>query len=83
MPRLHSNSKLVFNSIAEESVMHIINSLKHKTSSGADGISDKLLKLVKCGIVMQLTIIINQMLNVGIFPDLLQISKVIPLYNVR
>ena len=76
-----SNSKLVFNSITEESVLHIIDSLKPKTSTGVDGISNKLLKFVKCGIAKPLTIIINQMLSVGIFPDLLKISKVTPLYK--
>ena len=75
------NTKLVFNAITEESVLHIINSLKPKTSTGVDGISNKLLKFVKCGIAKPLTIIINQMLSVGIFPDLLKISKVIPLYK--
>ena len=75
------NTKLVFNAITEESVLHIINSLKPKTSTGVDGISNKLLKFVKCGIAKPLTTIINQMLSVDIFPDLLKISKVIPLYK--
>ena len=75
------NTKLVFNAITEESVLHIIDGLKPKTSIGVDGISNKLLKFVKCGIARPLTIIINQMLSVGIFPDLLKISKVIPLYK--
>ena len=43
-----SNSKLVFNSITEESVWQIIDNLKPKTSTGVDGISNKLLKFVKC-----------------------------------
>ena len=76
-----SNSKHVFNSITEESVMHIIDNLKPKISTGVDGSSNKLSKFVKCGIAKPLTIIINQMLNVGIFPDLLKISKGIPLYK--
>ena len=71
----------VFNAITEESVLHIINSSKPKTSTGVDGISNKLLKFVICGIVKPLPIIINQMLSVGIFPDVLKISKVIPLYK--
>ena len=71
----------MFNSITEESVLHIIDSLKPITSTGVDGISNKLLKFVKCGIAKPLTITINQMLSVGIFPDLLKISKVIPLYK--
>ena len=69
----------MFNSIIEKSVLHIIDNLKPKTSTGVDGNSNKLLKFEKCGIAKPLTIIINQMLSVGIFPDLLKISKVIPL----
>ena len=71
----------MFNAITEESILHIIDSLKPKTSTGVDGISNKLLKFIKCGIPKPLTIIINQMLNVGIFPDLLKTFKIIPLYK--
>ena len=63
------NTKLVFNAITEEPVLHIIDNLKPKTSTGVDGISNKLLKFVKCGIAKLWTIIINQMLSVGIFPN--------------
>ena len=39
---------LMFNAITEESVLHIIDNLKTKTSTGVDGISNKLSKFVKC-----------------------------------
>ena len=70
-----------FRSISTEVTMQIINSLKPKTSSGIDELSNKLIKYIKLIIVDPLTIIINQMLNTGIYPDLLKISKVIPLYK--
>ena len=60
---------------------NIINSLKPKVSTGIDSISNKLLKEVKEAIEIPITIIINQMLMTGIFPNLLKISKVIPLYK--
>ena len=59
----------------------IIDSLKPKTSTGVDSVSNKLLKFVKNAISEPLTIIINKMLRVGIFPDLLKISKVVPVYK--
>ena len=46
-----------------------------------DCISNKLLKYVRNVISEPLTIIIHQMLNMGVFPDLLKISNVIPIYK--
>ncbi|KAI0214340.1 hypothetical protein LSAT2_000582, partial [Lamellibrachia satsuma] len=60
---------------------NILDSLKHKPSCGNDGISTKLLKAIKQEICKPLTIIINQSLATGIFPDPLKIAKVIPLYK--
>ena len=59
----------------------VIKSLKTKDSCGHDGISVKLLKDISPGILLPLTIIINQSLITGIFPDTLKIAKVIPLYK--
>ena len=58
-----------------------IDSLKPKISTGSDNISSKLLKRTNDSITALLTIIINQMMTSGIFPDALKISKVIPLYE--
>ena len=65
---------LKYQSVTVDNVSRIIDSLKSKTSSGVDSTSNKLIKYVKDAILEQLTVIINQMLNVGIFPDLLKIS---------
>ena len=40
-----------------------------------------LLKFMKNAISQPLTIIINQMLNIGVFSELLKLSKVIPIYK--
>ena len=72
-----ANTNLLFKTVTEEEIGNIINSLKPKVSSGIHFISNKLLKEVKEAIV----IIINQMLMTGNFPNLLKISKVIPLYK--
>ena len=76
-----ANTNLLFKAVTEEEIGNIINSLEPKVSSGIDSISNKLLKEVKEAIVIPLTIIINQMLMTGVFPNLLKISKVIPLYK--
>ena len=77
------NCNLKFQSVTVDNVSRIIDSLKPKTISGVDNISNKLIKYVKYAILEPLTVIINQMLNVGIFPDSLKISKVIPVYKKK
>ena len=82
---LHSpaDSRLILQSIDEHKVMKIIEHLKNKTSTGTDGISNKLIKTAKNELIKPLTIIINQMLHTGIFPEPLKISKVVPLYKAN
>ena len=75
------NSNLSFSEVTIHTVLSIIDSLKPKTSSGMDEISNKTLKVLKNEIAAPLTVIINQMLYTGIFPDALKVSKVIPLYK--
>ena len=72
---------LIFHSITKDPVMQIIDGFKPKSSTGVDNISNKLLKSAKTFIVAPLTIIINQMFEVGKLPDLLKISKVLPIYK--
>ena len=67
--------------ITESETLSIINKLKNKNSSGKDEISNKLLKSIKDEIAKPLTIIINQSLKTGVFPDALKIAKVKPLYK--
>ena len=50
-------------------------------SKGYDGISTEYLKLINKDISKCLTLIINQSLNSGIFPDKLKIAKVTPIYK--
>ena len=70
-----------FNTITESETLSIISKLKNKNSSGKDEISNKLLKSIKDEIAKPLTIIINQSLKTGVFPDALKIAKVKPLYK--
>ena len=77
------NCRLYFEPVKEHYIIKIIDKLKNKNSSGIDGISDSLIKLSKYVIVKPLAIMVNQMLNTGIFPSQLKISKVIPLYKAN
>ena len=74
-------TSFVFNLLTPEETNKIIKSLKTKTSTGDDGISVKLMKYLAPALINALTLIINQSLITGIFPDQLKIAKVIPLYK--
>ena len=62
-------------------VISAINNLENKTSYGCDGISNKLLKLIKNEISKPITIIVNQCLTTEIFPTAFKIAKVKPIYK--
>ncbi len=75
------DSRLTFKNVDSETVNNIINELAPKSSCGFDGVSTRLLKSIKGVILKPITLIINQMLNTGIFPDKLKIAKVVPIYK--
>ena len=70
-----------FHCITEIETMKAIDTLENKSSSGHDGISNKIVKLLKNEISKPLTVIINQMLKTGIFPDSFKTSKIVPLFK--
>ena len=75
------NSTFTFKNINEIIVKKTINNLPTKNSCGYDDISSKLLKVIAPVIIKPLTLLINQVLNTGLFPDKLKIAKVIPIYK--
>ena len=75
------NSVFTFNKIEEYTVKRIINNLPKQNSYGFDGFSTKLLKLIEPAITQSLTLLTNQVLTTGVFPDKLKIAKVIPIYK--
>ena len=70
-----------FKPIDVSTTINIIDNLNSKYSFGKDGMSNNLLKLIKNEICESVTIIINQSLTTGIFPNKLKIAKVIPLFK--
>ena len=77
----HSLNSFTFQQISDETIINIIDKLKSKNSQSHDGLSSKLLKLIKHETSKAITLIVNQSLNTGIFPDKLKCAKVIPLYK--
>lgn len=70
-----------FQEVNAESVSKIIDSLKSKPSYGWDGMSSNLLKTIKNSILESLTLIVNQVLLNGVFPDKLKVAKVTPVFK--
>ena len=76
-----ASTQLKFKYITETETLKAIDNLENKSSSGHDGISNKLLKLTKNILSKPLTLIINQMITTGIFPDSFKTSKIIPIFK--
>ena len=72
-----------FEKIHEDDILKIINKMDNKSSSGYDMFSNKIIKAIKNEISNPLTLILNQMLESGIFPDSLKNAKIFPLYKNR
>ena len=62
-------------------ICNLIENLPNKSSSGFDQINNKLLKAIKVEISKPLEIIFNNSLTSGIFPEVMKMAEVIPLYK--
>ena len=79
---LQSNSNsLFFSPCTEEEIAKIIHDLPSKRSSGVDNISNILLKELSSNICNPLCLITNMSMQLGVFPDLMKLAEVIPLYK--
>ena len=74
-------SEWQFKCVSDQEIIIAIDNLEIKSSTGCDGISNKLLKLIKDVVTKPLTLIINQMIVTGIYPKAFKTSKVSPLFK--
>ena len=70
-----------FSLLEQETVFKIISKINSKHSCGHDDISTILMKNICPLILSPITLILNQSLSTGIFPDRLKIAKIIPLFK--
>ena len=70
-----------FTDVNEDIIVNIINKLPNKNSCGYDNFSTKIIKALKDSLIKPLTLIINQILNTGVFPSQLKIAIVIPIFK--
>jgi hypothetical protein len=75
------NSLFKFKPVTNEQVYKIINQLKSKPSVGHDGLSTITVKYLASLLTEPLTLLINQSLKAGIFPDKLKLAKIIPIHK--
>ena len=81
---LQKNSEsLFFAPCSTEEISKIIASLPAKRSCGSDNISNVLLKEIAPILCEPLSIITNQSMHTGIFPDLMKLAEVVPLYKSK
>ena len=70
-----------FQQVNEDLISKIFDDIAPKTSFGFDELSAKLMKIIKYQLLSPVTLVINQMINTGIFPDKLKIGKINPIYK--
>ena len=70
-----------FTYITPEEVGQILSKFKSKNSSGYDNLSLKIIKLIAPKLSVPLSVIVNQSLYCGEFPESLKLARVIPLYK--
>ena len=81
---IENNPKTLFLSpCTAEEIGTIISKLPHKTSSGHDNISNVLLKKLTQSIIDPLSIIFNQSMETGKFPETMKKADVTPLYKSK
>ena len=74
-------NSIVLNPTTQLEIEQKIDELAPKTSCGYDKISNKLLKDLKSAVSYPLTIIFNQSIISGHFPNMMKVAEIIPLYK--
>jgi len=72
-----------FKLVNNNDIIKAIESLNSKTSKGVDGLSTVMLKNIKMELSESLSLMINQSLTTGIFPEKLKIARVVPFHKCK
>lgn len=81
MEQINVNESMFVTPIDIKEVITVTLSIKSKSSTGHDDISNNLVKKIIANIARPLTHIFNQSFVTGIFPDTYKLAKVIPLFK--
>lgn len=74
-------NSIFFEPVTVSEIKNIISSLKNTKSSGIDELTTQALKHITDNIIKQLVYLFNLSLEVGLFPDILKMASVLPLYK--
>ena len=74
-------SSIYITPTSEHEISKLINALPNKKSSGHDNIDNILLKKIAMEISPILTNIFNKSLSSGVFPDVMKLAEVVPLFK--
>ena len=77
----HNLNSLALRQTTEKEIRTLISQLPNKSSSGHHQISNKLLKGIGDAISYPLMFVFNKSITQGIFPDIMKLADVIPLYK--
>ena len=72
-----------FQEVDTDTILEIVQNLKNKSSTGTDGISNVLLKVIAPYIIKPLYKMFNRSLRKGTVPNSFKTAKIIPLYKGR
>ena len=82
--KIERNTRTLFmNPCTEFELQKLIKNLPSKTSSGHDNISNVLLKSIGDYLVTPLTRIFNDSIQLGIFPEIMKLADIVPLYKLK
>ena len=76
-----NKSSIFLDPVLEQDIIATVNSCKSKTSCDFNGIDMKVVKTVVSYIARPLSDICNKSFTQGVFPDNMEVGKVIPLYK--
>ena len=75
------DNNFLFKSADPSEIIYIIDSIENSKSTGPHSIPTDILKLIKNNICLPLKEIINMSFATGVYPELLKIAKVIPIFK--
>lgn len=70
-----------FHEVSPEVIVKIFNNLKSSNCEDFYGLTSNIIKHIQDSLIYPLTCCINKCLSQGIFPDILKLAKVVPIYK--